>query len=578
MKAPPAQEPATIGVSVESDSAPVPVTEEQLFLDALRKASIVPEDMLQGLLERAHHRGIEHQLLLEGVLTDVQIARLKAQINGWRFIDLQNTPVDFALLKMLPRSIAEAQRLVPFDLKENIVKIACLHPDRLQILRLIVKKSGFDVQPYLATEAAILTALSHYDHNLEQASKTILERHAVTVRDKTDDHSIIELVETMLLHAARQNASDIHIEPWQDECVVRERVDGILHRNLTFPKDVHNHVVARIKVLSNLAIDEHSAPQDGKLLFVTPEGQRIDVRVSTTPTTHGEKVVLRLLVSQGNAIPLESLGIVGEAQKIVEAEHRRAWGMILVTGPTGSGKTTTQYALMRRMNREDVNIATIEDPVEYDLPGVNQIQVNEKAGITFATGLRSIVRQDPNIILVGEIRDIETADIAINAAMTGHLVLSTIHTNDAATAIPRLLDMKVEPFIISSTVNLIIAQRLVRKICMRCRQSLAIEKMENRELVTELLGERIKNKKDVHLYHGKGCEVCHHTGYMGRLGIFEVMKIDDTIRGMIMKHANASEIRDAAVRNGMITMADDGLEKVLQGITTIEEVIRVIRS
>jgi len=554
------------------------VSTEQKILEAVRSAQIVPDDVLQGLIERSHGRGIERQLLAEGILTDVQLAQLIAQVHGWRFVDLQNIAIDMEILRLLPRSVADAQRIVPFALKDDVLKVACLRPDHTRELRLIAKKFGFSVQPVLATEAAILSALAHYDRDLQALSKGILDRHSEAKKAQTDDRSVIELVDTVLLHAARQNASDVHIEPWEEEAVVRERVDGLLRRSLTFSKQMHSLVVARIKVLSNLAIDEHGAPQDGKLLFTTPEGHRIDVRVSTTPTTHGEKVVMRLLVSQGNAIPLDSLGLLGDMQNAVEEESHRAWGMLLVTGPTGSGKTTTQYALMRRINREDVNIATIEDPVEYDLPGVNQVQVNEKAGITFATGLRSIVRQDPNIVLVGEIRDTETADIAINAAMTGHLVLSTLHTNDAATAIPRLLDMGVEPFLISSTVNLIIAQRLVRKICMHCRQSVTIDEHPQAEAVKALLGARLSKKKDVHLYHGTGCDLCHKSGYVGRVGIFEVLKVDDAIRGLIMHHADASEIKASAVKSGMTTMVEDGLDKVLQGITTIEEVLRVIRS
>ncbi len=552
--------------------------EEPAIFQAIRQMKLVTEEELQALVERSGGRGLIRQLLLEGFLTDVQAVRLRAQVHGWRFVDLQNTPVDLTLLTLIPHQFLDGQRIVPYLLKDGMLRVACEQPGMHRVHRLLGKKVNAHVEAALSTEGAILNALSQGEKDLQHVSSAILQRHTALAHAKKNDSTIIELVDMLLLHALRRNASDIHIESRESEAVVRERVDGILRRHLTFSTDVHALVVARIKVLAKLAIDEHGAPQDGKLLFTSPEGQRVDVRVSTTPTTHGEKVVLRLLVSQSNAIPLESLGLRGESLAIVEAEYRRAWGMILVTGPTGSGKTTSQYALMRRMNREEVNIATIEDPVEYDLPGINQVQVNEKAGINFATGLRSILRQDPNIILVGEIRDLDTAAISINAAMTGHLVLSTLHTNDAATAVPRLFDMKVEPFLISSTVNLIIGQRLIRRICIRCRESIDLKDLPNADAVRHVLGSRLKSRTSVPLYHGKGCELCHQTGYMGREGIFEVLKVDETIRDMIMRQQNASLIKEAAIKAGMTTMLDDGLDKVLEGITTIDEVMRVMRS
>jgi len=351
----------------------------------------------------------------------------------------------------------------------------------------------------------------------------------------------------------------------------------VLKRQLTFSKDVHNLVALRIKVLANLATDEHSEPQDGKIIFDAPDGRRADIRVSVVPTTQGEKIVLRLLVAQDSALTLERLGMMGVDLDYLQKELDSSWGMVLVTGPTGAGKTTTLYAALRQLNSDDVNIATIEDPAEYDLPGANQIQVNEKVGLSFANGLRSIVRQDPDVILVGEIRDGETAGIAVNSAMTGHLVLSTLHTNDAATAIPRLADMGVEPFLISSTLDVIVAQRLLRTVCPRCRKSEEVSVSDLKEsLPPEMLKKLIGKKKTMRVYAGAGCKVCNNSGYYGRIGVFEVLRVDRTIEKLIMQNADAKVIREAAVKAGMNTMIDDGIEKVKQGLTTIDELLRVL--
>ena len=385
---------------------------------------------------------------------------------------------------------------------------------------------------------------------------------------------IAKIVDTLIEYAYRSNASDIHIEPEEEHSLVRFRIDGILHDELKLPKELHDQVITRIKVLSSLRTDEHLSAQDGKLQMKLKE-EDLDVRVSLVPIVGGEKAVLRLLTSHYRQFGLSDLGMNTLAFNRVKSAIQKPYGMILSTGPTGSGKTTSIYAILKILNVREKNIATIEDPVEYEIEGINQIQVNPKTNLTFAEGLRSILRQDPDIIYVGEIRDEETASIAINSAMTGHLVVSTLHTNDSATALPRLIDMKIEPFLVASTVNVIIAQRLVRKICDRCKfsyQQTAVElkKQTSEALIKKYLG----IEGEIRLYKGKGCDVCHLTGYVGRVGIFEVLEVSEAIKDLIVAKADSDTVTKKAVEEGMLTMLEDGLQKVQLGVTTIEEVLR----
>lgn len=394
----------------------------------------------------------------------------------------------------------------------------------------------------------------------------------------------------MLEYAIFEEASDIHIEPAEHEMIIRMRVDGILRKIMELPKKIQPGLVARIKILSNLKLDEHRLPQDGRFKIESEE-YRISFRVSVVPVFDGEKVVLRLLNESAKILNLEQLGLQTSALEAVKRNIKKPNGMILVTGPTGSGKTTTLYTILNLLNTPDVNITTIEDPIEYRMQRVNQSQVNPKIGYTFANGLRSFLRQDPDIILVGEIRDTETAEISVNAAMTGHLLLSTLHTNDAATALPRLQEMSIPPFLIASTANVIIGQRLVRKICMNCIVSYQLDKTTEEEIekqfnVTELMkilsasGSVVSSKTSLRsllFYRGKGCSKCNHSGYKGRIGIYEVLEVTPNISEMIMKKANSSEITQQAVKNGMIVMYQDGFIKAKNGITTIEEVLRVTK-
>lgn len=385
--------------------------------------------------------------------------------------------------------------------------------------------------------------------------------------------SIIRLVDALIATAYEMRASDIHIDPDEKQLRVRFRIDGVLHDNFAFPKESQSEIITRIKILSGLRTDEHQAAQDGRFKVTIAGHTYVDVRVSIAPTYYGENCVMRLLAEQSLEFTLESLGFSKINLEQISRAIKKPYGMILATGPTGSGKTTTLYTILKKLNTKEVSIITIEDPIEYSIEGIDQIQVNARTGLTFAQGLRFILRQDPNIIMVGEIRDNETASIAINAAMTGHLLLSTLHTNDASTTLPRLLDMGAEPFLIASTINIAIGQRLVRTICPDCKAEKELSSSEIEALKDIVPGKFIDGHRD--LFVGVGCKKCDGSGFRGRIGIHEILEINDSIRELIMKRANASEIRAAAIKNGMVPMMEDGLDKVRRGITTIEEVLRV---
>ena len=389
--------------------------------------------------------------------------------------------------------------------------------------------------------------------------------------------SIIRLVNALVAHSYNAQASDIHIDPEEEKVRVRLRVDGVLNDSFTFPKNIQSEVVTRIKVLSGLRTDEHQAAQDGRFKIPIEGVGYVDVRVSIAPTYYGENAVMRILSEKSHGLTLEELGFSERDFKLVKEAIRKPYGMILATGPTGSGKTTTLYSIIRILNTKEVSIVTIEDPIEYSIVGIDQIQVNPQTGITFAQGLRSLLRQDPNIIMVGEIRDEETAGIAVNAALTGHLLLSSIHTNDSATTLPRLLDMNIEPFLIASTINIAIGQRLIRKICQDCKVKKVLTSAEFESLSGVLPAKFLAENfaKQQHFYVGKGCVKCED-GYQGRVGIYEVLEVSENIRELIMKRATSSEIKAMATKEGMTSMLEDGFKKALAGITTIEEILRII--
>ncbi|MBI5079512.1 type II/IV secretion system protein [Candidatus Wolfebacteria bacterium] len=391
---------------------------------------------------------------------------------------------------------------------------------------------------------------------------------------KGEDIAIIKLVEDLMEYGYHSRASDVHVDPELDKVRIRFRIDGVLQDVFVFPKKIQQEIITRIKVLSGLRTDEHQAAQDGRFRAAVPDIGYVDVRVSIAPTYDGENAVMRILAEHSKILSLNDLGMNERDFKCVKEAIKKPYGMILATGPTGSGKTTTLYTIIKELNTDEISIITIEDPIEYSIGGIDQIQVNSRTGLTFAAGLRSILRQDPNVIMVGEIRDEETAGIAVNAALTGHLMLSTIHTNNAATTLPRLMDMKIEPFLIASTVNVAIGQRLVRKICQDCRVKKKMSDAEFKSLSESLPPKLLGNRRE--FYVGKGCLKCNNSGYYGRLGIYEVLNVDEEMRQAIMKRVNTDEINNIAVKSGMTTMLEDGFKKAIEGKTTIEEVLRVI--
>lgn len=537
-----------------------------------------------GKLNEALIYANQNKLVLSDVLydkdllTDQQIGQISADLHKLPYINLQQLDISESDSQSIPLIYQQKQFLVPIRKDKQGLHLAINDPSNEQSIDFVAKKTGLPLVLYYATKRDFLGFFEKKlvgDTDFTSLIADLLSKSG-QINNETP---IIQLVEKLVTFAYQNRASDIHIEPQDKESLVRFRVDSVLHDIVRFPISIHAQVVTRIKVMSHLKIDEHSSAQDGKFQFETVE-EKIDVRVSLTPIVQGEKIVMRLLSSKSRQFSLANLGLGEEDLKRVVTAYKKPFGMILSTGPTGSGKTTTLYSILKLLNNRDINIMTIEDPVEYEVEGINQIQVNLQTNLTFADGLKSIVRQDPNIILVGEIRDEETAGIAANAAMTGHLVLSTLHTNDAATTIPRLFDMNIEPFIIASSINCIIGQRLVRQICQQCRTSVELSRQQLLDLgldehsITFLL----KDKDEVRTYKGNGCPICHDTGYIGRIGIFEVMSIEGTVREAITKKETAAQIQKLAIDAGMTPMLVDGLKKVQSGMTTVEEILRVTKT
>lgn len=543
-------------------------------------------------------------LVQEGKITDEELAKLEAYILGIPYVQLEKEVIDPAVLKTIPEPIARKHNIVAFKQEGKSLEVAMLDPEDLQTIDFIKKKANLKVLPRLTNKESIKSVLRQYQESLRAEFGELIQKEAGEIRfmqetgegktevevlqKQAEEVPIIKIVDAILRHAVLQNASDIHIEPQENEVLVRYRIDGILHDTMTLPANVQSGIVARIKVLAELKLDEHRLPQDGRFK-IESEDYRISFRVSILPVYNGEKVVMRLLRENAKGFTLEGLGIVGDDVEKVHRHLKRPTGMILVTGPTGCGKTTTLYTMMDILNEPGVNISTIEDPIEYRMPRINQTQVRPDIGLSFANGLRSLVRQDPDILMVGEIRDAETASLAINAALTGHLVLSTLHTNSAAGALPRLLDMQQEAFLISSTLNLVIAQRLVRKLCLESREKYTLTPKESEDLqkyidkarvVERLVAQKIieKSKKfeDIEFYRPKPAKNCPD-GYKGRIGIYETLEITETMKNLITSQATGDAVEERAKKEGMSTMLEDGIVKAAQGITSIEEVLRVTR-
>lgn len=521
-------------------------------------------------------RPIDETLIELGLISDEQLAQVIANFLHISYIDLSQVAILEETLKIIPEIVAKKQKVIAFNRNEIGLHLAMMNPHDIQIREFVAKKTGLPVIPYVASKHSIKSALILYNKDVAKAFEEIISESVTQAKGmEKAEPPIIKIVDSIIDYAQQNKSSDIHIEPWLKDSIVRYRIDGVLHDIVTLPLELYPRIVTRVRVMASLPTDEHQAAQDAKINYSSDDGE-LDLRVSIVPVIGGEKVVMRLLSASARRLSLSDLGLSEKDQAKVEAAYNKPHGMTLVTGPTGSGKTTTLYAILKILNRRDINIMTIEDPVEYDFSGINQIQVNSESGLTFAKGLRSIVRQDPDIILVGEIRDNETADIAVNSAMTGHLVLSTLHTNDAATTFPRLLDMSIEPYLSASSINIVIAQRLVRSICVSCRASVemtksSISKQFSPELLTKIFGPQ----DTLRLYAGKGCPICHETGYVGRVGVFEILIVDDEMQKYIIARKDAAEINELAISKGMVPMIEDGLNKVKQGTTTINEVIRV---
>lgn len=552
-------------------------------------------------------------LLTQKIVGEEELIKLKAYILGIPFVNLTKEVVSQDILKIIPEPIARKHNIVAFRKNDLDLEVAMTDPEDIQTIEFIHKKSNLNILPRLTNSESIKAILKQYEKSMEEELGGLIKSEGeqkdkgktssfdgkiIAATDKDEDSGedlekaaedlpVIKIVDTILKYAIDQGASDIHIEPTEKDVIVRYRIDGILHNAMVLPKKLQLGVVARIKVLSNLKLDEHRLPQDGRFKIET-EDYKISFRVSLLPVYDGEKIVMRLLKEGSSKKTLEDLGIRGTALEVVKRALKKPVGMFLVTGPTGSGKTTTLYTAMEILNTEEVNISTVEDPIEYRMPRVNQTQIRANIGMTFAAGLRALLRQDPNIIMVGEIRDGETASLAVNAALTGHLVLSTLHTNSAAGALPRLIDMGVEPFLISSTANAILAQRLVRKLCdEKIEYTLSDDQIKSLsrqfdldKILKSLIKEKVVNAKStwktLKFYKAKSTKD-NPSGYKGRLGIYEVLEISEKIREAIIKRASQDEINKIAQEEGMLSMLEDGFSKAVKGETTIEEVLRVTK-
>lgn len=555
------------------------ITQEQL--DEVRTESISTGDEVVDIL-------IEKELA-----TEEQMAKAKAEYFNIEFVKVAEIGVSPEALNVVTEGVAQRYLMLPFavDKEAKTVSVAMANPLDLRAIDFVEKKSGYQIKPFLTTKSDLSDLITErYSQSLSsEVTKALREtgqekKKVVDVKrlgEVIREAPIAKIVETLLTFAMKSRASDIHIEAQEDKTRIRYRIDGILHEKLVLPKGVHDAVVSRIKILADLKIDEKRLPQDGRFSFSMGE-QEVDLRVSTLPTVNGEKVVMRLLQKTQTVPSLADLGLRGLALKNLETAILVPHGIILITGPTGSGKTTTLYSILNRISTPRVNIMTLEDPVEYEIEGVNQVQVNNKAGLTFASGLRSFLRQDPNIIMVGEVRDTETAELAIQASLTGHLVFSTLHTNSASGALPRLLDMKAEPFLLASSMTCVVAQRVVRKNCLHCKmeykpEPAVLEDIQKvlGKLLDAWLVQQNKTLQTLTLTKSEGCAECSDTGYSGRIGIFEVLPVSEKIGRLILERSPAIMIEKQAIIDGMILMKIDGYLKVLEGITSIEEVLRV---
>ncbi|MSR68622.1 type II/IV secretion system protein [Candidatus Saccharibacteria bacterium] len=574
---------------------------------------LAPQQLEQAKIDALQQSKSLLQLLVErGTVKEDDATKLVAMSSNLPFVDLSSITIPKDILALIPRDVAESFSSVAFGVVDGKLNVATLDPQNLQAIDFLSRKTSYPINAYMASKTQIDKWLNSYSTDIsEEVGEALVgdeESDAQTTADElknlgkagskkietiVQDAPITRALNTIFEYAINSMASDIHIEPREKSVNIRFRIDGILQEVMSLPKTTEAALVSRIKILSNLKIDEHRIPQDGQSQYRTG-GKTVDMRIAIAPITYGEQIVIRLLDKSEGIFDIDSLGFKGRSAKILRKAISRPHGMILSTGPTGSGKSTTLYAIIQTIKSGKINIVTLEDPVEYKMDGINQMQVNNAIGLTFANGLRSILRQDPNVIMVGEIRDHETADLAVQSSLTGHLVLSTLHTNAAAGVLPRLLDMGIEPFLIASTINVVMGQRLVRKVCEKCRQPMqatqAAVDMINRlvgdflakdqqqtKVVEEALGYKglpIYSQNAYTLYKGEGCSNCDE-GYKGRIGIYEIFEMNKDIEQLLLKEATTSTIQAQAQRDGMLTMQQDGILKALSGVTTIEEVSRV---
>lgn len=572
-----------------STSQNIATAQEKSIASILLEERLITPDQYNQLKAEAVNKGVTiDKVLIQSKLVGQEVYyEARAKLIGIPFASIAILPFSPEALSFIPKSVAERFNLIPFsyDKERNTLSVAMSDPLDLETVNFIKQKTNANIASFQAIPSEIKTAVQNqYTFGLvgevKQALKETEEITGVKTFDQESISQVIKeapiakIVSTILEYAIKSRASDIHLEPQEDRVRVRYRIDGILYERLSLPLAVREAVISRIKILSGMKIDEHRTPQDGRFNFKFGD-EEVDLRVSTLPIVYGEKIVMRLLKKSGGIPSLPELGLRGTALKNLEASILRPHGIIIVCGPTGSGKTTSLYSVLSKLNTTRVNILTLEDPVEYQIPGSNQVQINPDVGLTFSTGLRAFLRQDPNIILVGEIRDKETTDLAIQASLTGHLVFSTLHTSNAAGALPRLIDMGAETFLLASTMNAIVGQRIARKTCTHCKK----QYKPPRELLEELrrnLGELLTVKdEEVVFYKGEGCDLCGHSGYSGRIGIFEVLPITETIAKLILTKSDAAGIEKQAISEGMITMKQDGYLKVLEGISTMDEILRV---
>ena len=571
-----------------SSSKDTDQSNEASLLDILRAEQLINDQQYQGIKVKSVTAGQSPIEVLKSmhIVPEAKIAEAQAKLLGIPYISLTTVAFSPQALSLLPRSVVERFLVIPFAYEDTTrtLSIAMANPVDLDALGFVQQKTGLLIKSFAADPDEVKAAIAQqYQQELVgEVGEAIKETEEFTKKRTVDstqisqiikEAPIAKIVSTILEYAVNSRSSDVHIEPLEDKLRVRYRIDGILYDKLSLPRNVRDSLISRIKILAELKIDEHRIPQDGRFTFKIAK-QEVDIRVSIIPTVQGEKIAMRLLYKTGGIPTLADLGMGGSSLRTLETAMLRPHGIILVCGPTGSGKTTTLYSILSRLNTTRVNIVSLEDPVEYEIAGVNQVQVNPAVGLTFASGLRSFLRQDPNIILVGEIRDKETTDLAIQAALTGHLVFSTLHTSRAAGALPRLIDLVSEGFLLASTVNAIAGQRIVRRICIHCKESYMPPSQLLNE-VKQVLGKLYPANSDVKFFRGKGCQECGGLGYMGRVGIFEVLPASEKITKLILEQASEQQIEDEAIVEGMITMKQDGYLKVLQGETTMEEVLRV---